>query len=193
MNELKHKGKCVIFSAPSGAGKTTIVHHLLTHTKELEFSVSACSREPRHNEVDGKDYYFIGVEGFKKKIEEKAFVEWEEVYTDNYYGTLISELERIWKNGHVVIFDVDVVGGLNLKKKLGDHALAVFVQPPSVEALEKRLRHRSTETEERIQTRLAKAKHELSFANQFDVQLLNDHLETACDEAKKMIKEFIEK
>lgn len=191
MSELKHKGKCVIFSAPSGAGKTTIVHHLLTHIKELEFSISACSRQPRHNEVDGKDYYFIGVEGFRAKIEEQAFVEWEEVYTDNYYGTLISELERIWKNGHVVIFDVDVVGGLNLKKQLGEHALSVFVQPPSVEALEKRLRHRSTETEERIQTRLAKAKHELSFADQFDVILLNDHLETACEEAKKMVKEFI--
>lgn len=191
MSELKHKGKCIIFSAPSGAGKTTIVHHLLTHIKELEFSISACSRQPRHNEVDGKDYYFIGVEGFKAKIEEKAFVEWEEVYTDNYYGTLISELQRIWKNGHVVIFDVDVIGGLNLKKQLGEHALAVFVQPPSVDALEKRLRHRSTETEERIQTRLAKAKHELSFADQFDVILLNDHLETACEEAKKMVKEFI--
>jgi guanylate kinase len=193
MSELKHKGKCVIFSAPSGAGKTTIVHHLLTEIKELEFSVSACSREPRHNEINGKDYYFIGVEGFQKKIEEEAFLEWEEVYNDNYYGTLISELERIWKNGHVVIFDVDVVGGLNLKKKLGEYALAVFVQPPSIDALEKRLRHRSTETEEKIQTRLAKAKLELSYANQFDIQLLNDHLETACEEVKKIVKEFIEK
>lgn len=193
MSELKHKGKCVIFSAPSGAGKTTIVHYLLTHVKELEFSVSACSREPRHNETDGKDYYFIGVEGFRRKIKEDAFIEWEEVYTDNYYGTLISELERIWENGHVVIFDVDVIGGLNLKKKLGEHALAVFVQPPSVKALEKRLRHRSTETEEKIQTRLAKAKLELSYVDQFDVKLLNDHLETACEEAKKIVKEFITK
>lgn len=192
MTELKHKGKCVIFSAPSGAGKTTIVHHLLTHIKELEFSISACSRAPRHTETDGKDYYFIGVEGFRKKIEEGAFVEWEEVYTDNYYGTLVSELERIWKNGHVVIFDVDVVGGLNLKKKLGEHALAVFVQPPSVADLEKRLRHRSTETEEKIQTRLAKAKLELSHADQFDVILLNDHLDTACEEAKQLVKEFIQ-
>ena len=193
MSELKHKGKCVIFSAPSGAGKTTIVHYLLTHIRELEFSVSACSREPRHNETDGKDYYFIGVEGFREKIAEGAFIEWEEVYTNNYYGTLISELERIWKNGHVVIFDVDVIGGLNLKKKLGEHALAVFVQPPSVEALEKRLRHRSTETEEKIQTRLAKAKLELSYVDQFDVKLLNDHLETACEEAKKIVKKFIAK
>lgn len=191
MTELKHTGKCVIFSAPSGAGKTTIVHYLLTHLKELEFSISACSRAPRHNETDGKDYYFIGVEGFRKKIEEGAFVEWEEVYTDNYYGTLVSELERIWRNGHVVIFDVDVVGGLNLKKKLGKHALAVFVQPPTVADLEKRLRHRSTETEEKIQTRLAKAKLELSHADQFDVILLNDHLETACGEAKQLVKEFI--
>lgn len=193
MSELKHKGKCVIFSAPSGAGKTTIVHYLLTHLRELEFSVSACSREPRHNEVDGKDYYFLGVEGFKKKITEGAFIEWEEVYADNYYGTLISELDRIWKNGHVVIFDVDVIGGLNLKRKLKDHALAVFVQPPSVEALEKRLRHRSTETEEKIQTRLAKAKLELSYVDQFDVKLLNDRLETACEEAKEIVKEFISK
>lgn len=185
MSELKNSGKCVIFSAPSGAGKTTIVHHLLNHLKELEFSISACSREPRPNETDGKDYYFIGVEGFKKKIEENAFIEWEEVYTDNYYGTLVSELERIWKNGHVVIFDVDVIGGLNLKKKLGEHALAVFVQPPSVDDLEKRLRHRSTETEEKIQQRLAKAKLELSYADKFDVVLLNDHLETAFEEAKK--------
>lgn len=191
MAGLKHKGKCVIFSAPSGAGKTTIVHYLLKHIKELEFSVSACSRQPRHNEVDGKDYYFIGVEGFKQKIEEGAFVEWEEVYTDNYYGTLVSELERIWKNGHIVIFDVDVIGGLNLKKKLGEHALAVFVQPPSVEALEKRLRHRSTETEEKIQQRMAKARLELSFADQFDAVLLNDHLETACKEAEKIVKKFI--
>lgn len=191
MSELKHKGKSVIFSAPSGAGKTTIVHHLLAHINKLEFSVSACSRNPRHNEIDGKDYHFIGVEGFKKKIDENAFIEWEEVYTDNYYGTLISELERIWKNGHVVIFDVDVVGGLNLKKKLGQHALAVFVQPPSVEDLEKRLRHRSTETEEKIQTRLAKAKQELSYADQFDVILLNDQLETACEQAKQIVTEFI--
>lgn len=191
MSELKHKGKCVIFSAPSGAGKTTIVHYLLKHMKELEFSVSACSRAPRHNEVHGKDYYFIGVEGFRKKIEEGAFVEWEEVYTDNYYGTLVSELERIWKNGHVVIFDVDVIGGLNLKKKLGEHALAVFVQPPSVEALEKRLRHRSTETDEKIQQRLAKARLELSYAEKFDVRLLNDHLETACEEAGKIVRKFI--
>lgn len=191
MTELNHMGKCVIFSAPSGAGKTTIVHHLLKHIKELEFSVSACSRSPRHNEVDGKDYYFIGVEGFKQKIEEGAFIEWEEVYKDNYYGTLISELERIWKNGNVVIFDVDVIGGLNLKKKLGKHALAVFVQPPDVETLEKRLRHRSTETEEKIQQRLAKAKLELSYSDQFDMILLNDHLETACEEAKKQVKDFI--
>ena len=143
-------GKCVIFSAPSGAGKTTIVHALLDANIGLEFSVSACSRDPRPNEMDGKDYHFLGIEGFKQQIDADAFVEWEEVYTNNFYGTLRSEIERIWKNGHTVIFDVDVIGGLNLKKSFGDQALAIFVQPPSYEELEQRLRFRSTETEEKI-------------------------------------------
>ena len=185
------EGKCIIISAPSGAGKTTIVQALLKDMTQLAFSISACSREPRGNEQNGIDYYFLGREGFEQRIAEEAFLEWEEVYDGMFYGTLKSELTRIWSEGKTVIFDVDVVGGLNLKKKLGKHALAVFVQPPSVADLEKRLRHRSTETEEKIQTRLAKAKLELSHADQFDVILLNDHLETACEEAKQLVKEFI--
>ena len=142
---------------------------------------------------DGKDYYFIGLEGFQEKIKSNAFVEWEEVYTNNFYGTLHSELERIWSKHHIVIFDVDVVGGVNLKKQLGDKALSVFVQPPSVEALEARLRFRSTETEEKIQQRLAKSRLELSYADQFDVQLLNDDLSKAQQEALELVKTFITK
>ena len=189
--DFSEKGKCVIFSAPSGAGKTTIVHHLLGQNIGLEFSVSACSRGPRPNEVNGKDYYFLGLEGFKQKIDEDAFVEWEEVYTDNFYGTLRSEVERIWKNGKAVIFDVDVIGGLNLKKIFGENALAVFVEPPSVNELEKRLRGRSTETEEKIAQRLAKAREEISYSEQFDVILINDDLEKACDQAEMLVKNFL--
>lgn len=183
-------GKCIIFSAPSGAGKTTIVHHLLKQFDFLEFSISACSREPRTGEIDGKDYYFLGVEGFQAKIEENAFVEWEEVYTNNFYGTLKSELTRIWSNGHTVIFDVDVIGGLNLKKQLGDKALAIFVEPPSYEELEKRLRGRSTETEEKINMRLAKANQEMGFAKDFDIILVNDNLTEACAKAEQLIINF---
>lgn len=185
-------GKCVIFSAPSGAGKTTIVHHLLNANIGLAFSVSACSRDPRPNETDGKDYYFLGLEGFRKLIEEDSFIEWEEVYTDNYYGTLRSEIERIWSEGKTVIFDVDVIGGLNIKRIFGDQALAIFVQPPSYDELEKRLRHRSTESEEKINMRMAKARKELSSASEFDVILINDDLEVACAEAKRIVTEFIQ-
>lgn len=185
-------GKCVIFSAPSGAGKTTIVHHLLNANIGLAFSVSACSRDPRPNETDGKDYYFLGLEGFRKLIQEDAFIEWEEVYTDNYYGTLRSEIERIWSEGKTVIFDVDVIGGLNIKRIFGDQALAIFVQPPSYDELEKRLRHRSTESEEKINMRMAKARKELSSAVEFDVILINDDLEVACAEAKRIVTEFIQ-
>ncbi len=186
-------GKCIIFSAPSGAGKTTIVHALLEAQLGLEFSVSACSRDPRPNEIHGKDYYFLGIEGFKEKITEGAFLEWEEVYTDNFYGTLKAEIERIWSAGHAVIFDVDVVGGLNLKRIFGDQALAVFVQPPSEEELEKRLRYRSTETEDKIQQRLRKAGQELSRANEFDVILVNEDLQVAIDQAKNMVTSFLER
>jgi guanylate kinase len=162
------KGKLIIFSAPSGAGKTTIVRHLLEKNLNLEFSVSATSRAPRPNETNGKDYYFLTEKEFKQKIENNEFLEWEEVYKGIYYGSLKSEVERIRNLGKNVIFDVDVVGGLNIKKFYGDEALAIFVQPPSVEELRKRLISRSTETEEKIQMRIAKAEHELSFAKQFD-------------------------
>lgn len=191
MLSIQQPGKCVIFSAPSGAGKTTIVHYLLGQQIGLEFSVSACSRDPRPNETHGKDYYFLGVEGFKKAIEDGSFIEWEEVYTDNFYGTLRSELERIWNDGKAVIFDVDVVGGLNIKRIFGEHALAVFVQPPSYEILEERLRGRSTESEEKINMRLAKAKQELSRVSEFDYVLLNDDLEKACAEAKTVVQQFL--
>jgi len=140
------KGKLIIFSAPSGAGKTTIVHHLLKSGLDLQFSISAASREKRKNEIDGKDYYFIPADEFRKKIENNEFLEWEEVYKDHYYGTLKSEVERIWSEGLHVIFDVDVVGGMNIKKYYGDRALSVFVMPPSVKHLEERLRKRSTDS-----------------------------------------------
>ncbi|MFN5148061.1 MAG: guanylate kinase [Flavobacteriia bacterium] len=184
-------GKCIIFSAPSGAGKTTIVHALIDANIGLEFSVSACSRDPRPNEMNGKDYHFLGIDGFKKMIEENAFVEWEEVYTNNFYGTLRSEIERIWQNGHAVIFDVDVIGGLNLKRIFGQKALAIFVQPPSYEELEKRLRHRSTESEDKIMQRMAKARKELSSAPEFDIILVNDNLEKAIDKARSLVTAFI--
>ena len=186
------KGKCIIFSAPSGAGKTTIVHYLLKQNLGLAFSVSACSREPRENEVDGLDYYFLGVDGFREKIQSDAFVEWEEVYTNNFYGTLKSEMQRIWGEGKAVIFDVDVIGGLNLKKQFKDDAFAVFVQPPSYEELEKRLRGRSTESEDKINQRMEKACKELSFAAKFDYILVNDDLAIACDTAEELVRNFLE-
>ncbi|HLW40381.1 MAG TPA: guanylate kinase, partial [Brumimicrobium sp.] len=169
MNYNQQKqGKCIIFSAPSGAGKTSIVHGLLERIDNLAFSVSACSREPRINEEHGKDYYFIGVEGFKQKIQEDAFIEWEEVYKDHFYGTLKEEVDRLWNENKIVIFDVDVYGGINLKKYFKDAALSFFVEPPSIAVLESRLRKRETETEDRIQLRLEKAEEELSKADFFD-------------------------
>ncbi len=185
------KGKLIIFSAPSGAGKTTIVRHLLEKGFDLEFSISATSREARHTETNGKDYYFLSPEDFAKKVENDEFLEWEEVYKGTSYGTLKSEVERIRNNGKNVIFDVDVVGGLNIKKYFGDEALAVFVQPPSVEELRKRLTARSTESEEKIAMRVAKAEHELSFAAQFDVIIVNDDLEKAFEEAEKVLVDFL--
>ena len=187
------KGKCIIFSAPSGAGKTTIVHYLLKESLGLEFSVSACSREPRKNEINGKDYYFLGLEGFKDQIDKEAFIEWEEVYTNNFYGTLKSEIERIWANGKSVIFDLDVIGGLNLKRIFGEQALSIFVKPPSYEVLEKWLRNRSTETEDKIQQRMKKANTEFAYAPEFDIILINDNLDEACKTAKEMVSEFLNK
>lgn len=187
------KGKLIIFSAPSGAGKTTIVKYLIEKDLNLEFSISATSREPRLNETHGKDYYFLPEKEFKQKIENEEFLEWEEVYNGNYYGSLKSEVERIRNHGKNVIFDVDVVGGLNIKKFYGDEALAIFVQPPSVEELRRRLQNRSTETEEKIQMRIAKAELELSYANQFDVLITNNDLLEACQEAEVLIREFLKK
>ena len=191
--ELKQNGKCIICSAPSGAGKTTIVHHLLSKNLGLEFSISACSRDPRPNEVDKKDYHFLGIDGFKDKIKEQAFVEWEEVYTNNFYGTLKSEMERIWSEGKAVIFDVDVIGGLNIKKQFGDNAYSIFVKPPSYEELEKRLRGRSTESEDKINQRMEKASKELAFSSEFDCILINDNLDEACVKAEQLVIDFLEK
>ncbi|WP_321368542.1 guanylate kinase [uncultured Draconibacterium sp.] len=187
------KGKLIIFSAPSGAGKTTIVKHLLQQGFDLEFSISATSREPRHTETHGKDYYFLSGEEFLAKVENDEFLEWEEVYKGTSYGTLKSEVERIREQGKNVVFDVDVVGGLNIKKYYGDEALAVFVQPPSVEELRKRLVGRSTDSEEKIAMRVAKAEHELSFAPHFDVVIVNDNLDDAFVEAETIITEFLKR
>ncbi len=184
-------GKLIIFSAPSGAGKTTIVRHLLEQNLNLEFSISATSRGIRHTETDGKDYYFMTPEEFRCKIDKNEFLEWEEVYAGTYYGTLKSEVERIWNNGKNVIFDVDVVGGCNIKKYYGDEALAVFVQPPSVEELRNRLVSRSTDAPEVIEKRIAKAAYELTFASQFDCIIVNDDLAKAFEDAEKCIREFI--
>jgi guanylate kinase len=184
-------GKSIIVSAPSGAGKTTIVHRLMTEIPALAFSISACSRSARPMEQEGKDYYFLGVGGFKKAIENQEFIEWEEVYTDHYYGTLRREVQRLWDEGKVIIFDVDVVGGLNLKALFKEHALSVFIKPPSVEILEKRLRARETESEERIALRIKKSAWELSQAESFDVCILNDDLEKAVSDAKIQVKRFI--
>jgi len=186
-----HSGKLIIFSAPSGAGKTTIVQHLLKSNLDLEFSISAASRKRRSNEVSGKDYYFIPVEEFKKKIKNDDFLEWEEVYTDHFYGTLKSEVERIWANGKHVIFDVDVIGGLNIKKFHKERALAVFVMPPTAEHLEQRLRDRSTENETNLKKRIEKAEHELTFANKFDKIIVNDNLDEALREAREMVNNFL--
>ena len=184
-------GKALIFSAPSGSGKTTIVKHLLAHTPDLGFSISASTRDRRgRTESHGKDYYFLSPEEFKKKIDADAFIEWEEVYEGNFYGTLKSEIERIWSEGRNVIFDVDVKGGLNLKKYFGDRGLAVFVKVPSVEVLKERLRDRGTESEESLSRRLFKANFEMSFADQFDVVLVNEDLQHSLKEAQRLYDEF---
>jgi guanylate kinase len=186
------KGKAIIVSAPSGAGKTTIVKDLLVRFPGLVFSVSACSRTRRHNEQDGKDYYFITPEEFRARIARDEFIEWEEVYPGSYYGTLKSDVERIWAEGKNVIFDVDVAGGLNLKKYFGKEALALFIQPPSPSELEVRLRNRNTEDEESLKKRLSKSVYELTFAGQFDEVVVNDDLGSACKKAGTLVTEFLD-
>ncbi len=189
-----NKGKLIVFSAPSGSGKTTIVKHLLGQEDlNLEFSISAASRAPRGEEVHGKDYYFISLEEFKKHIKAEDFLEWEEVYRDNFYGTLKSEIERIWALGKNVIFDIDVVGGLRIKHKFPEETLAVFVKPPSVDELKRRLKQRSTESEDKINMRIAKASVELATAPQFDVIIKNYDLSVALEEAHQLVKDFISK
>jgi guanylate kinase len=186
------EGKCIIISAPSGAGKTTIVHALLKELTQLAFSISACSREPRGKEQDGIDYYFLGKETFQKYIDEAAFLEWEEVYEGMFYGTLKSELTRIWSEGKTVIFDVDVVGGIHLKQIMGEKALSIFIQPPSMEELKRRLTSRNTDTIDKINMRLAKAKQEIEQAKDFDVIVVNDQLDEAIQTVHSAISSFIE-
>lgn len=190
---MKH-GKLIIFSAPSGSGKTTLVHHLLEQDDlGLEFSISATSRKPRGKEVNGKDYYFLSGDEFRSRVLNGEFLEWEEVYSGTMYGTLRSEVERIWSEGKTVIFDMDVVGGLNLKGLYKDQALAVFVMPPSIEILEQRLRGRKTDSEDKIRQRLAKARKELGRSDRFDHVLLNNDLATAKQEAYNLVKIFLGK
>ncbi len=186
-------GKLIVFSAPSGSGKTTIVRHLLAQEPlNLAFSVSATSRSPRGTEKNGEDYYFISIEEFKKHIKNNDFLEWEEVYRDNFYGTLHSEVNRLWEMGKNVIFDIDVVGGLRIKKKYPEKTLAVFVKPPSVDELKIRLKKRKTESEEKINMRIAKASIEMATAPQFDHIIVNDSLEKALKEAESLVSDFVE-
>lgn len=186
-----NQNKLVIVAAPSGAGKTTIVHHLLQIIPELEFSVSATTREQRPNERHGVDYYYITKEEFKRRIDNGEFLEWEEVYGGNFYGTLKAELDRIWAKGHHVIFDIDVVGGLRLKELYPDNSLSVFIMPPSVEALEHRLRGRGTETPANLAMRVEKAAHEMSYCDRFDVTIVNTDLAHSLPEAENIVRAFL--
>jgi guanylate kinase len=187
-------GKAIIFCAPSGSGKTTIVQHLLENNPDLGFSISASTRDRRgRTEQDGKDYHFLTPDEFKEKIVHNEFIEWEEVYQGNYYGTLKAEIERIWNEGKNLIFDVDVKGGLNLKKYFGEKALAIFVKVPSIEILEQRLRARGTESQASLSGRLFKAKFEMSFQNEFDVVLINEELNKPLAEAQRLYDEFKKK
>lgn len=186
-----NNGKLIIFSAPSGSGKSTITQHLLKVFPQLEFSVSATSRAPRGIEQNGVDYYFVTPETFRQMVANDELVEWEEVYKDNFYGTRRSELERVWSKGHTIVFDIDVQGGLNLKKMFGDKALSVFVMPPSIDELRKRLEIRATDAPEVIERRLAKAEHEIAHAEMFDVTICNDNLARAFVEAEQTVRQFL--
>jgi guanylate kinase len=189
-----NEGKAIIFSAPSGSGKTTIVKHLLETNPLLGFSISACTRDKRgRNEQNGKDYYFLTPEEFKSRIDKDEFIEWEEVYAGNFYGTLKSEIERIWASGKHVIFDVDVKGGLHLKEYFGDRALAVFVKVPTLEILKERLKDRKTESEDSLSQRIFKAKFEMTFEDKFDVSLVNESLKDSLAMSEKLVNEFIKK
>jgi guanylate kinase len=191
--EANKQGKLIVFSAPSGSGKTTIVRHLLgIEDLNLEFSISATSREKRGTEIDGKDYYFLSLKEFKTHIKNDTFLEWEEVYRDNFYGTLKTEVERIWAMGKNVIFDIDVSGGLRIKRKFPEQTLAIFVKPPSIDELKIRLKNRKTESEDKINMRVAKASAELATAPLFDKIIINDTLEHALQEAHALVKNFID-
>lgn len=184
-------GKVIIFSAPSGAGKSTIVKYLLDKNPELEFSISATSRQPRGKEQHGKEYYFFTQDDFKKRIAAHEFLEWEEVYPGCFYGTLQQEVERIWAKGHTVLFDVDVKGGINIKQKFGKNALSIFIQAPSIECLRQRLIGRNTDSPEKIEERVNKAEYEMSFADGFDTIIVNDNLAEAQAEAEKKVRDFL--
>ena len=186
-----NQGKLIIFSAPSGSGKSTIVRHLLRRDVPIEFSVSATNRAPRGREENGVDYYFLSSEEFKSKINSQAFLEWEEVYPDRYYGTLNSEVDRIWANGKQVVFDIDVEGGLNLKKQFGERALSVFIKAPSLDVLKERLMARNTEDQENLNMRLDKAQSEMGYAKYFDLVIVNDDLEMAQEQAYQKVMDFI--
>lgn len=186
-------GKLIIFSAPSGSGKSTIINHLLKQELHLRFSISATSRAPRGTEKDGVEYYFLTPDEFRRRIAAGEFLEYEEVYTDKFYGTLKSEVDRILEKGDNVIFDVDVVGGCNIKKYYGDRALSIFVQPPSVDELRRRLEGRGTDAPEVIECRIAKAEYELTFASRFDVIIINDRLELAQKEVTEVVRDFLAK
>lgn len=185
------EGKMFIFTAPSGAGKTTIVKHLLTKFDEIAFSVSATTRAKRDHEIEGKDYYFMSVDAFKEKVSKGQFIEWEEVYFDQYYGTLLSEVDRIWGMGKHLVFDIDVRGAENIKRLYGSRCMSVFVRPPSVNTLIERLVNRNTETAESLEKRISKVKNEMSYENSFDIVLVNDLLDISLKEAEHIVNTFI--
>lgn len=194
ITDIPDKGKLIVFSAPSGSGKTTLVRHLLQQEElDLEFSISATSREKRGNETDGKDYYFLDTQAFKNRIKNDEFLEWEEVYRDNFYGTLKTEVKRIWGKGKNVIFDIDVSGGLRIKRKFPDQTIAIFVKPPSIDELKIRLKKRQTESKDKINMRIAKASAELATAPLFDVIVVNDDLDKAIAESYKLVSDFVKK